>query len=85
MPVPDDVEITIDRRRFAGVWTNACKAIAHVDEATIDFIRIDPREPTGIVVARVTCSPSFLRDLIDDLERVWQDWMWRTGPPSEGK
>jgi hypothetical protein len=42
---PDDVEVTIDRRRFAGVWANACKAIAHTDEVTIDFIRVDPREP----------------------------------------
>jgi hypothetical protein len=81
--VPDGVEVTIDRRRFAGAWTNACRAIAHADEVTIDFIRVDPREPSGLVVARVTCSPSFCRDLIDELERVWHDWVWRAQPSPE--
>jgi hypothetical protein len=70
MAIPDGVEVTIDRRRFAGVWTNACRAIAHADEVTIDFIRLDPRERAGIVLARITCSPKFLRELSDDLERV---------------
>lgn len=84
MAIPDGVEVTIDRRRFAGVWTNACRAIAHADEVTIDFIRLDPREPTGIVVARITCSPKFLRELSDDLERVWHDWAWRSEPSAEG-
>ncbi len=36
MTLPDDAEVTIDRRRFAGVWANASKAIAHLDEVTID-------------------------------------------------
>jgi hypothetical protein len=41
-------EITIDTRRFAGVWANA--------------VRVDgshPVEPRGIVVSRVTFSPPF--------------------------
>ena len=83
MTVPDGVDVSIDRRRFAGVWTNACRAIAHADEVTIDFIRVDPREPSGLVVARVTCSPGFFRDLMDELERVWHDWASRTHPPPE--
>lgn len=83
VPVPDGVDINIDRRRYAGVWANACRAIAHADEVTIDFVRLDPREPTGMVVARITCSPGFFRDLIDGLERVWHDWVWRSEPPSE--
>lgn len=77
----DDVDVSIDRRRFAGVWANGSSAIAHADEVTIDFVRVDPREPKGMVVARVTCSPGFLRGFIDDLERVWHDWAWRTSPP----
>ncbi len=84
MTLPDDAEVTIDRRRFAGVWANASKAIAHLDEVTIDFIRVDPREPAAIVVARITCSPKFLRDLIDDLENVWQDWVWQSEPRNGG-
>ena len=81
MPVRDDADVSIDRRRFAGVWANACSAIAFADEVTIDFVRLDPREPKGMVVARVTCSLAFLRSLIDDLEAVWQDWVWRSRPP----
>jgi len=46
------------------------------DEITIDFARLDPVEPRGIVVARATCSPKFLRTLMDELERVWNDWVW---------
>lgn len=84
MTVPEGFEITIDRRRFAGTWANACRAIAHHDEVTIDFIRLDPRESQGIVVSRITCSPKFLRGLIDDLENVWHDWVWKTSPPDEG-
>jgi hypothetical protein len=72
LTVPDRVDVTIDRRRFAGVWTNACRAITHADEVTIDFIRVDPREPSGLV-----------RDLMDELERVWHDRAWRTQPPPE--
>jgi len=82
--VPEGVEVSIDRRRFAGVWANASTASARLDEVTIDFVRLDPQEPKGMVVARVTCSPLFLRSLIDDLEHVWHDWVWSTSPPEEG-
>ena len=51
------------------------------DEITIDFARLDPVEPRGIVVARVTCSPRFLRTLMDELERVWHNWVWDALPP----
>jgi hypothetical protein len=27
-----------------------------------------------MVVARVTCSPTFARSMIDDLEGLWQTW-----------
>jgi hypothetical protein len=83
VPLPDDVDLAIDRRRFAGVWANACRAIAHSDEVTVDFVRVDPREPSGMVVARITFSPQFLRHLMDDLERVWHEWVGRSEPPEE--
>jgi hypothetical protein len=51
------------------------------DEVTMDFVRVDPVEPRGIVVARVTCSPQFLRQLMDELEDVWQHWVWSSSPP----
>ena len=74
-------EITIDARRFAGVWANAVRVNGGLDEVTIDFARLDPVEPRGIVVARVTCSPQFVRTLLDELERIWHDWMWESSPP----
>ena len=57
----EGAEITIDARRFAGVWANAVRVNGSHDEITIDFARLDPVEPRGIVVSRVTCSPLFLR------------------------
>ncbi len=77
----DEPEITIDARRFAGVWANAVRVNGSSDEITIDFARLDPVEPRGIVVARVTCSPAFLRTVMDELERVWHDWVWESSPP----
>ena len=77
----EDAEITIDDRCFAGVWANAAKVEAWADEVTMDFIRIDPVEPRGMVVARVTCSPAFLRNFVDKLEGVWQNWAWRSSSP----
>jgi hypothetical protein len=59
----DQPEIMIDARRFAGVWANAVRVNGSQDEITIDFARLDPVEPRGIVVARVTRSPPFLRTL----------------------
>jgi hypothetical protein len=54
---------------------------AQLDEFTIDFVRMDPVQPRGMVVARVTGSPPFLRKFIDELEQVWQDWVWGSSQP----
>ncbi|MEO5634945.1 hypothetical protein [Gaiella sp.] len=56
------------------MWANAVEVEAWADEVTMDFIRMDPVQSRGMVVARVTCSPTFLRTLVDKLEGVWQDW-----------
>ena len=77
----DEPDVTIDAERFAGVWANAVEVEAWADEVTMDFIRMDPVEPRGMVVARVTCSPAFLRTLVDKLEGVWQNWAWRSSSP----
>jgi uncharacterized protein DUF3467 len=76
-----EVEISIDARRFAGVFANASQVEAKPDEFTIDFIRVDPRQPRGMVVARVTVSPNFMRSFLDQGERVWQTWVDSTPPP----
>ena len=54
----DEPEVTIDARRFAGVWANAVRVNGSNDEITMDFVRLDPVEPRGIVVSLVTCCPS---------------------------
>jgi hypothetical protein len=77
----EGAEITIDGSRFVGVWANAVRVEASADEVTMDFIRIDPVEARGMVVARVTCSPAFLRNFVDKLEGVWQTWAWRSSSP----
>ncbi len=50
----DPPEITIDARPFAGVLANGVRVTGKSDEFTIDFVRLDPVEPRGMVVARVT-------------------------------
>jgi hypothetical protein len=41
-PIPDDIDITIDRRRFTGPWTNGWKTSSYLDEMTVDSSRVDP-------------------------------------------
>lgn len=52
-------EITIDARRFAGDGRMRSRSRTSPDEVTMDFIQMDPVESRGMVVARVTCSPTF--------------------------
>jgi hypothetical protein len=48
-----DVEVPPDLR--AGRWANYAEVFGDLDDVTIDFVRVEPREPTfGVVVARVT-------------------------------
>jgi hypothetical protein len=79
----ENYDITIDARRFAGVWANAVRVSHDVAEFTVDFIRLDPRQPRGMVVSRVTVTPPCFRDSIDRMEASWQTWLWRTMPPEE--
>ena len=81
MSESENPEIVIDARRFAGVWANAVEVEARPDEVTMDFIRMDPVASRGMVVARVTCSPTFFRNFVDKLEGVWQTWVWGSSSP----
>jgi hypothetical protein len=63
-----DVDIPPDVQ--AGVWANDVDVFGDVEEATLDFVRIEPRDPTvGVVVARVTLPLSCILKLKRDLER----------------
>jgi hypothetical protein len=63
-------EIDVPHEWRGGVWANDVDVFGDVQEATLDFLRIDPRDPdTAIVVARVTLSPWCILRLKSELER----------------
>jgi hypothetical protein len=75
------VEILIQPEQLAGVWANRAQVGWAEHEFTIDFVRLDPFRPRGIVVARVSGSSAFVMELIDMLRAVWHDWARKAMPP----
>jgi hypothetical protein len=74
-PTPQQqAEIIIQPEQLAGVWSNWTQVNYTEHEFTVDFVRIDPTLPRGIVVARVSGSATFIMQLIDTLNTVWHDW-----------
>jgi hypothetical protein len=80
-PQQPQPEIIIQPEQFAGVWANWAQVSSGDHEFTIDFVRMDPMLPRGIVVARVSGSSLFIMQLIDTLNAVWQDWAKKAMPP----
>ena len=82
---PRRVEIQLPEAIRPGVWANFANVVASPFEFTLDFARMDfaPGEGVtgGIVVARVSMSPLFIRQLIDALESNWQQYAERAMPP----
>ena len=63
-------EIEVPYELRGGVWANDVDVFGDIHEATLDFIRLDPRDPSGgVVVARVTLPPSCILVLRSKLER----------------
>ena len=57
-----DIDVPPDVR--AGVWANDVDVFGDVEDVTLDFVRLEPRDPTsGVVVARVTLPPSCILKL----------------------
>jgi hypothetical protein len=52
--------------QLAGVWANEAQVGWSEHEFTIDFVRLDPFQPRGIV---------------DTLRAVWHDWARKAMPP----
>ena len=73
-------EIFIASEQLAGAWANWAQVSYSNYEFTIDFVRMDPLQPRGIVVARVSGSPLFVMQLIDTLNRLWHDWAKKAMP-----
>ena len=72
--------IIIAPEQLAGVWANWAQVSYSDHEFTIDFVRMDPLQPLGIVVARVSSSSLFVMHLIDTLKSVWHDWAKKAMP-----
>ena len=73
-------EIIIAPQQLAGVWANWAQVSYSNYEFTIDFVRMDPLQPRGIVVARVSSPSLFVMHLIDTLKSVWHDWAKKAIP-----
>jgi hypothetical protein len=53
----------------AGIWADDVEIFDDLYEATLDFIRVEPRDPrVGVVVARVTLPLYCILKLKRDLE-----------------
>src|SRR5207237_4191106 len=73
---PEPPEITIPPEWVPGVYANAAQATFTEHEFTIDFIRMDPYYNSGVVVARISCSPQAVNDFalhLTQLLRIWAD------------
>ena len=75
------VEIFVPPGQLAAVWANEARVAWSEHEFTIDFMRLDPFQPRGVVVARVSASSRFVMQFIDQLRAVWQDWAKKAMPP----
>jgi uncharacterized protein DUF3467 len=80
-PAQPQPEIIIQPAQLAGVWANWAQVAYGDHEFTMDFVRMDPQAPRGIVVARVSGSSLFVMQLIDALNAAWQDWAKKAMPP----
>jgi hypothetical protein len=68
---------------MAGIYANFAN-VSHSDyEFTITFARVDHEvdndEVPGVVVARISVSPKFMRELIDAMEDNWSKWQTTEG------
>ena len=58
----------MSRSTCAGVWANDIDVFGDIEDVTLDFLRLEPREPRrGVVVARVTLPTSCILELNRDL------------------
>ncbi len=80
--VPErQLNIHIDPEQMAGVYANFANVSFSDYEFTVTFARIDHEveegDVPGVAVARVNCSPRFLRELIDAAKDAYSKWEYR--------
>jgi hypothetical protein len=62
------IEVPYELR--GGVWSDDVDVFGDVEEATLDFLQVDPRDPnTAVVVARVALSRWCILKVKSELER----------------
>jgi hypothetical protein len=79
--IDDEPEIFVSPDMIAGVWANDVRAHRTPHEMTIDFVRLDPVDAQGVLVARVSCSPLTAGELVDKLTPLWRQWVAENLPP----
>jgi hypothetical protein len=72
---PEALEVTIPVEWDAGVYANTSMVSFTRREFTIDFIRIRPRQTSGVLVARISCSSHAAMELCVELESQLRLWV----------
>lgn len=65
---------------FGGVWSNFAIVGHSPYEFTIDFVRVDYNQGTGVVTSRVNLSPLFVTQLLEALQTNWNEYAKRAMP-----
>ena len=72
------INIQIDEKHLAGVYTNFANISFSDYEFTVTFARLDHESQEGdipgVVVARVNMSPKFAKELLDAMHDSWSKY-----------
>ena len=78
---PQEIQVSLPPEMFGGVWANFATVTHTEHEFTIDFIRVDGVQRSGMVTARVNVSPLFITQLQAALNRNWEQYAKKALPP----
>jgi hypothetical protein len=68
---PSEPEIDVPPGVRAGVWANHVDVYGDIEELTLDFAQLDPRDAArGIVVARIIAARPCIIELMHALEEA---------------
>ncbi len=77
------LNIHLDPEQMAGVYANFANVSFSDYEFTLTFARIDHSveegDVPGVAVARVNCSPRFMKELLDAAADAYSKWEYREG------
>jgi hypothetical protein len=71
---PTIPDITIPPEWVPGAYANATVVAYNAFEFTIDFVRLDPWNNTGVVVARISCPHEVANQFAITLTQQLQSW-----------